>query len=99
MASNLERQSVSGRLGVTPVEGRRSGRCAAGPRWRLIGVGRIRCSGPRFSMRFSPTALGQCGEPILLTLGGRWTTMAAGMGGLARLKLNIDGGGLRGSCG
>jgi hypothetical protein len=44
-------------------------------------------------------ALGRCEEPTLLTLGGRQATMAAGVGGAARRKLNVDGGGLRGSSG
>jgi hypothetical protein len=39
------------------------------------------------------------GEPILLTLGGRWATMAAGVGGAVRPKLSVDVGGLRGSPG
>jgi hypothetical protein len=42
-------------------------------------------------------ALGRRGEPILLTLGGRRATMAAGVGGAAQLKLSVNGGGLRGS--
>jgi hypothetical protein len=56
--------------------------------------GRIRCFGPQFSMRFSPTALGRRGEPILLSLGGQRETMVAGVGEAARLKLGVDGGGL-----
>jgi hypothetical protein len=82
MASNLERRSASRRLGVTPTGG------------RLTGVGRIRCSGPQFSMRFSPTALERRGEPTSLTLGGRRATMAAGVGRAARRKLSVDGDGL-----
>jgi hypothetical protein len=39
---------------------------------------------------------GRRGEPTLLTLGGRQATMVAGVGGAARRKLGIDGGGLRG---
>jgi hypothetical protein len=50
-------------------------------------------------MRFSPTALGRCEEPTLLTLGGRRATMAAGVGKAARCKLGVDGGELRGSSG
>jgi hypothetical protein len=43
--------------------------------------------------------IGQHGEPILLTLGGRRATMAAGVGGVARLNIDVDDGGLRGSSG
>jgi hypothetical protein len=50
-------------------------------------------------MRFSPTVLGQREEPTLFTLGGHRSTMAAGEGGVARRKLGVDGGGLRGSSG
>jgi hypothetical protein len=42
-------------------------------------------------------ALRQRGEPIFLTLGGRRATMAAGVGGVVRLKLGINVGGLWGS--
>jgi hypothetical protein len=79
--------------GGAPVSG------AAGPQWRLTRVGHIRCSRPLFSMRFSPRALGRCGEPILLNMGGWRATMVAGVGGEAWLKLGIDDGGLRGSSG
>jgi hypothetical protein len=44
-------------------------------------------------------ALRQCCEPILLTLGGRWATMAAGVDGVVRLKLGVDVGGLLGYSG
>jgi hypothetical protein len=44
-------------------------------------------------------ALGRREEPTLLTLGGRRATMAASVGGAARRKLSVDGGGLRGSSG
>jgi hypothetical protein len=50
-------------------------------------------------MRFSPTTLRRRGEPILLTLGGQWATMAAGVGRAVRLKLGVDVGGLRGASG
>jgi hypothetical protein len=72
---------------------------AADPAARLTRVGRIRPSGPRFSMRTSPMAWVQLGEPTLLTLGGRWATMAAVAGEVAQLELNVDVGGLRGSSG
>jgi hypothetical protein len=41
----------------------------------------------------------QLGEPTLLSLGGRWATMAAAAGEAAQLELNVDVGGLRGSSG
>jgi hypothetical protein len=41
----------------------------------------------------------QLGEPTLLTLGGRRETMAAVVGEAARLELDVDVGGLRGSSG
>jgi hypothetical protein len=69
------------------------------PRWRLTGVGRIRPSGPQFSMRTSPTAWMRHGEPTLLTLGGRRATMVVVAGEAAWLELDIDVGGLRGSSG
>jgi hypothetical protein len=90
---------VSGRLGVTLAGGGALVGGATGARWRLTGVGRIGCSGPRFLMRFSPTALGRRGEATLLTLGRRWATMAAGVGRAAKRKLGVNGGRLRGSSG
>jgi hypothetical protein len=39
------------------------------------------------------------GEPTLLTLGGRRATMVAGVGEVARHKIDVDGGELRGSSG
>jgi hypothetical protein len=39
------------------------------------------------------------GEPTLLTLGGRRETMVAVAGEVARLELDVDVGGLRGSSG
>jgi hypothetical protein len=50
-----------------------------------------------FSTRTSPTAWVPLGEPTLLTLGGRRATMAAVAGEAARLELDVDVGGLRGS--
>jgi hypothetical protein len=67
------------------------------PRWRLIGVGRTRPYGPRFSTRTSPTAWVRLGEPTLLTLGGQRATMVAVAGQTARLELDVDVDGLRGS--
>jgi hypothetical protein len=75
---------MSGRLGVTPAGGGTPVGGATGPRWRLNGVGHIRCYEPQFSMWFSPTTLGRREEPSLLTLGGRRATMADGVGGADR---------------
>jgi hypothetical protein len=83
VACNLERSSASRRLDATPVGGAGGAPVggAAGPWWWLTGVGRTRRSRPRVFMTFSPTALRQRGESILLNLGGRRATMAAGVGG------------------
>jgi hypothetical protein len=59
----------------------------------------MRHSGHQFLMRFSPTALGRREEPTLLTLGGCWAIMAAGVGEAVQRNLGIDGGGLRGFSG
>jgi hypothetical protein len=50
-------------------------------------------------MRTSPTAWVRLGEPNLLTLGGQRATMAVDAGEAARLKIDVDVGGLRGSSG
>jgi hypothetical protein len=50
-------------------------------------------------MRTSPTTWVRLGEPTLLTLGGRRETMAVVAGEAARLELDVDVGGLRGSSG
>jgi hypothetical protein len=84
--SNLHYRSRSGWLGATSTGGE-GGAPVGGTtdtRWWLTRVGRIRRSGPWFSMRFWPAALGRREEPTLLTLGGRRATMAAGVGGAAR---------------
>jgi hypothetical protein len=44
-------------------------------------------------------ALGQRGEPTLLTMGGQWATMTTGVGRAARRKLGVDGGVFQGSSG
>jgi hypothetical protein len=44
-------------------------------------------------------ALGRREKTTLFTLGGRRATMAAGVGGVARRKLGVDDGGLRGFSG
>jgi hypothetical protein len=83
---------VSGWLGTTPVP-------LPVPQRRLTRVARIQPSGPRFLMRTSPTAWVRLGEPTLLTLGGWWATMAVVAGEAARLEIDVDVGGLRGSSG
>jgi hypothetical protein len=82
---------MSERLGATPARGGPPVGGAPGPRRWHTRVSCYRCSGPPNSTRFSPTAPWRREEPTLLTLGGRRATMAAGVGGAARRKLDVDG--------
>jgi hypothetical protein len=79
----------------------RQGRCDRGGApspWRwLARVSRYRCSRSPNSTRSSPTALWWCRDLDSLTLGWQRMVVAAGDGEVARCKLGVDGGRLRGS--
>jgi hypothetical protein len=80
-------------------QGRRDHGGATGPRWWLTKVSHYRRSGSPYSTRSSPTTLWQRGDLDSLTLGWQQTAVAAGDGEVTRRKLDVDGGGLRGSSG